>query len=494
MTSASRDTHILRDLQLPARYEALSERVGPEVAQLLVDPGEATKHTLERAGLSVKGRHEGALLPLVGESGTGKTTLARNLSAFLPSNFAPTVVHDGDVDFESLRRAAKRGAPPRNDERVIPINIDHREATPPTPEELAEVKRFIRDPEIGFRCILMWPQVSKLQAEEMSRAYVEVAGRSPIELPIVVEGPARDTWTDVALNTLRLSNPTVGSLELLGVDPRDYAPEKFSTIGEFLRQIADDFVAYLQRLLEESRIPVKLIVVFVSESQNPGVLSQMTSSTRYGFVDASALLASTPNSRVGKWWAARRGALTQTIVRLDAHALYLSPTTTIPVLRRFGGEAVQDELNRLGIERPGPAEVRQAVKRSDIGQLLLGIERSTFEARGTPSTQAVPAFEVLARQGFNLGRDKDHNTSMGEAITGFMQSEEIESQALRPEKGFLAGALIPDNAIPFDDATLCVEYTWRKGEFLSSKNRATVAEYVLQKLQHYAIALGWVQA
>jgi hypothetical protein len=30
-----------------------------------------------------------------------------------------------------------------NDERVIPINIDHREATPPTAQELAEIKRFI---------------------------------------------------------------------------------------------------------------------------------------------------------------------------------------------------------------------------------------------------------------------------------------------------------------------------------------------------------------
>ena len=467
--------------------------MGPEVAQLLVDPGDETKRTLERAGLSVKGRREGALIPLVAGSGTGKTTLARNLSAFLPANYAATVVHEGDVTFEALRSAAKLHTPKRHDDRVIPITIDHREATPPTPEELAEIKRFIRDPEIGARCMTLWPQTNEEQAVEMGRAYVEVAGRAPVEIPVAVEGPQRETWEGVALNTLKLSNPMVSSVDELGVHPRDYNPESFDTIGEYMRQIADDFVDLLQKLLEEGRVPVKLVVVFVSESQDPGVLTGMTSSMRYGAVDAAALLASTPGSQIGRWWAARRGALTQTIVRLDAHAVYLSPTTTIPVLRRYGGEEVQEALGDMGIHRPGPAEVSQSIRRSDIGQLLLGIERSTFEMRGTPSTQAVTAFQLLAERGFNLGQDKAHNTSLAEAISGFMQAEEIESEAVRPEKGFLNGAVIPDNAVPFANETLCIEYAWRKGEALSSNNRAGVAEYVLKKLRAYAVALGWVE-
>jgi hypothetical protein len=173
--------------------------------------------------------------------------------------------------------------------------------------------------------------------------------------------------------------------------------------------------------------------------------------------------------------------------------VYLSPTTTIPVLRRYGGEEVQSALEELGLHRPGPAELAQIVKRSDVGQLLLGVERSTFEMRGTPSTQAVPAFQLLAERGFNLGKDKPHNASLAEAITAFMESEGIESEAVRPEKGFLSGALIPDNAVPYADETLCIEYVWRKGEFLHTRNRAAVAEYVLKKLRTYAIALGWIE-
>jgi hypothetical protein len=67
MPGQSKDTHVLRELELPARYEALADRVGPEVAQLLVDPGGVTRSTLERAGLSVRGRREGARLPLVAD-------------------------------------------------------------------------------------------------------------------------------------------------------------------------------------------------------------------------------------------------------------------------------------------------------------------------------------------------------------------------------------------------------------------------------------------
>jgi energy-coupling factor transporter ATP-binding protein EcfA2 len=492
MPGVSRDQHVLRQLDLPASYETLVHRVGPEVAQLLVDPGEVTKDVMELAGLSVTGRREGALIPLVGASGTGKTTLARNLSTFLPENYSPTVVHEGDVSFEALRQATREGAPNRGDDRVVPVTIDHREATPPSAQELAEIKRFVRDNEIGARCLLLWPQVNAEQAAEMSRAYVEVAGRAPVDIPVVVEGPVRDTWQDVALNTLRLSNTMVGSIEDLGIHPRDYDPKGFDTIGAFLRQIADDFASFRLKLLRESRVPVKLVVVFASESSDPGVLTRMTSSTRYGALDASPLLASTPGTRIGKWWADRRGALTQTIVRLDAHAVYLAPTTTVPVLRRYGGEDVQKVLSDLGIARPGPKEVTDAVRRSDVGQLLLGNERSTSELRGTPSTQALPAFHLLAERGFNLGRDKGLNASLADAITEFMRVDELPSEAVRPEKGFLDNALIPDNAVPYENETLCIEYTWRKGDFLHTKHRAEVAEYILTKLRDYAVAQGWI--
>jgi hypothetical protein len=155
---------------------------------------------------------------------------------------------------------------------------------------------------------------------------------------------------------------------------------------------------------------------------------------------------------------------------------------------------MQIALNDVGIGLAGPAEISQAIKRSDVGQLLLGTQRSTFEARGTPSKQATPAFRLVAETGFNLGRDKGYNRSMAEAITAFMEAEKLGSNATVPEQGLLGSKLIPDNAIDFDDEILCIEYTWRKGDFLSTGHRSDVAQYILEKLKNYAVALGWTEA
>jgi energy-coupling factor transporter ATP-binding protein EcfA2 len=491
MADQSPDTHLLRQLALPARYEALVDRVGPEVAQLLVDPGEQTKQTLQRAALAIKSRHEGALLPLVGGSGTGKTTLARNLVTFLPTEYTATVIHDGDVDFDSLRAAVAAAGLAANDERVIPINIDHREANPPSAQELAETKRFIRDPEYGSRSAILWPQTSTEQAEAMAEAYVEVTGRAPVDLPIRVEGPSRDTWQQVALSTLTLSNQMIESLELLGVDPHDYDPEAFKTLGEFLRRIADDFTEFLHKLIAETELPVKLAILFASESPDPGVLSQLTSSARYGFLDASALLDATPNSQIGKWWADRRGTLTQTIVRLDAHAICLAPTASVPILRRYGSDVLKEQLDGV-IEMLGPAALTQNLRRSDLGHVLLGTRRSTFEARGTPSTQATPAFQLIAETGFTLGNDKSYNRALAEGVEAFLSAEEVEYSSVKAEQNLPPTALIPDVAVRLGDQVLTLEPTWRKGAFLLPANRSTAAQYILTKLRNYALALGWI--
>jgi len=487
------DTHLLRRLELPARYEALVNRVGPEVARLLVNPGQQTKTTMERAGLAIKARGEGLLVPLVGRSGTGKTTLATNLSAFLPSEYTTTINHDGQVSFAGLHAAVTADPPIRSDQRVIPVNIDHREAAPPSAAELAEIKRFLRDREIGRRCAILWPQTSREQAAQMAREYADVVGVPPIELPVEVEGPARATWIDVGRETLRLSNAMIESLEALGVDPRDYDPHDFDTLGAFLRRISDDFVGHLHRLLTEMRVPLRLIVAFASESADAGVLSQLTTGTRYGFLDAGALLDATPESRIGKFWRGRRGALTQTIVSLDARAVCLPPTASIPILRRYGGDDVRNGLHGLGILDRGDARVNLAISRSELGKMLLGAARATFEARGTPSTSAVPAFQTLAESGFNLGKDKGYNKSMSEGLTAFLRHQGIETDAV-PEQLLADSRLIPDNAITREGHVACVEYTWRKGEFLTTGNRSTVAQYILEKLKNYAVDLRWIEA
>lgn len=77
------DTHLLRRLKFPARYEGLVSAVGADVVKLLVPPEDTTLRVFRSLGVSVPNRSEGVFVPLWADSGTGKTTLANNLSSFL---------------------------------------------------------------------------------------------------------------------------------------------------------------------------------------------------------------------------------------------------------------------------------------------------------------------------------------------------------------------------------------------------------------------------
>lgn len=489
--------HLLRDLKLPDRFERLFELLGPEVARLLVLPDSATAAALQTASLSISNRGEGMFVPVHGESGAGKTTLASNLTSYFPRAFTPSTLHTGDVSYDSLNASLRRvrESLPANDHRIIPINVDHREGAPPSRGELAELKRFLRAPSLGARSIVLWPETNLEIARATSAGYVEIADESVIDLPLRISGPPPEVWREVVQNTMELVN-NVGSLGALGVDPRSYDPSEFRTIGKFIRRISIDFNQNLYRLIASTQKPMSVAIVVVSESGDAGVLEKLCNSARLGLLDAAALIAATPSSAIGKWWDQRRGLLVQTILQLNAHAFALTPAASIAALRQFGSETTRSELNKLGISSPGPRLLHQTLSRSDVGKYLTGRLTSSSEDRGTPAATSTAAFQLLAEQGFTYGADKTYNQAMREAWDSFLASVEVPMGRSTAEKKLGFCSLIPDNALYLLDQNgaeniVCLEYTWRKGDFLGSRNKAVVASYILEKLRNYARELGW---
>lgn len=485
--------HLLRQLTLPDRFENLYDLVGAEVARLLVPPQRETVRALETAAISVKARNEGLLIPLYGRSGVGKTTLARNLTTFFPSTFTPTVGYDGNVTYDDLvnaLREAKKGHL-ANETRIIPLNLDHRESDPPRAAELAAMKRFLRQPSPGARCILLWPETARERADSIGSAYIEIAGDPPIPLPLVVEGPDRKTWPQIAIQTLELANK-VPSIVALGIDPRTYNSDEHASLGAFLRRLSNDFSARLSDLINQTRKPLTLIVLFVSESQDSGVLTQLTNPGRFGLLEPSALLDATRESVIGKWWKKHSGLLTQTILQLNAHAYSLPPAPSVTILRQFGPPEVIDALKQKSIVSRGAANVSTVLERSDVGRYLRGESRSAYESRGKPPETSTIGFRALAERGFTLARDKGLNGAMAEAWREFCKRSDIHFDRVTSEEKLDFCPLIPDNAIHQSDHVFCIEYTWRSGDFLVSKNRSTTAAYILTKLQNYARELGWV--
>ncbi len=276
----SRDspTHLLRELRLPSRYESLVAAVGDEVAQLLVEPSEATLDVFRRAALHIRSRGRGLFLPVYADSGTGKTTLVSNLAGWVPDEYGPTArLAGGEVSADRLRQAvaatAQEHGLPFNDTRILVVNVDDRESDPPTDKELSQIKSFVRETGegsegLGSRTLVVWPETSPENAESMAQAYEQRAGRSPVDIPAKVGGPGRDTWPGLAVATLKLVN-AVDHLDELGVNPSAYEPDEFPTVGDFLDRISTDFVGLLEKLLKSTRKPVRLVVAFAEQLSIP---------------------------------------------------------------------------------------------------------------------------------------------------------------------------------------------------------------------------------
>ncbi|MFN3520843.1 MAG: hypothetical protein ACK4YQ_01235 [Phenylobacterium sp.] len=497
MKSVREQIDLLSSLRLPDRYEPLYGLVGEELATILVPPSPEAKDVIEGIVDFVRAGTQGALLPLAGSSGAGKTTFASSINHWEGKEFTSTLTYSGRIEFDDLAAAVTRFRAdlPTNDKRVIPINIDHRESAPPTDGELAALKRFLRTSPGGAPALIFWPETDTDIARSLGERYKSIAGAQPTAV-LSVEGPPRSEWIQIAGQTLQLSN-NITDLEYIGVSPADYDPQEFPSLGEFLRKIKNDFNANLATLRRSITKPVALVIAFASESDSPGVLASLTNSSRYGLLDATGLLAATPDSVIGKWWSTRRGLLTRVIVQLNVHALSLSPAATISAIRNCG-PAADEFLDSIGIRRHGAGRAVRDLGRTDLGRLLLGKPLARFEARGTPAKDAGAAFQLLAERGFNLGKDKKLNQIMADAWRAFLATnisgDGVVQPDVRHEKSLEFCQLIPDNSILYADFAICIEYTWRKGDFLSQGNRSTVAQYILEKLKNYARELGWTPA
>jgi ABC-type oligopeptide transport system ATPase subunit len=493
MISAMGSSHILDKLDLPDRFEGLADRLGPEVVRLLVEPTEHMKSALEGAKLAVDTRREGLFLPLVGGSGAGKTTLSKNLTNFYPSSYAPTVEITGAIDYDSMNavvRASKEKLA-ASDSRVVPVIIDHRESAPPSAAEMAAIKRFLRPPSVGSRCILIWPETSRETARAIAESFEVVAGKSSIPIPLAHDGPPPETWKSIATDTITLCNG-VDAIAALGVDPQTYNAQDFKTLGAYLRQLSMDFNERRLAMIRSTRKRMFMAVVFVSTTKDAGVLTQLTDPRHLGLLEAKSLLASTSNSQIGKWWDARRGALTSTLFKLDARAYAIPPACAVAVLRRYAENDVIAALKSLRIGDRSVKQVVEYIGRAEFGKYLLGDVRGAYENRGAPPTDAIKAISELGKRGYTYGKDKLHNKALASAIGAFMDREFKGTATTHAEERIPLCALIPDVWVERNDDVVCLEFTWRNGDFLSSGNRSTVSQYILEKLKNYALALDWV--
>jgi hypothetical protein len=482
--------HLLEDLHFPARFELLVDAVGGQVASILQPPSGSTLNVFRKLAVAIKQRRHGVLAPIVAIPGTGKTTLAHGLTSFLPHDYSSTIQYDArEVTVDGLVHLADRAAEqgPADEARIRPILIDDREGAMPTRAELAAIKHFVRRTTQGKRSLLIWPETDQADADELANAYRKLAGNPPVGLPLEVEGPERDLWQGLAVDTLAVVNGA-GDLASLGVDPKNYDPMAAHSLGTFLETIADDFIEMKMQLLASTRLPVRLTFLFASESSEAGYLATLVNSTRGGLLDGNALIQATSGSPEGKYWADRRAELTRIIYQLDAHAFVFSPSVSIPLLRVFAKNELQDALQAESVNKNKGAALK-ALDRSDFGLFLKGASRATGELRGTPPAASLEGFKALAQIGLNGAKDKAYNQAVLEGIKEFVLALDGDAHDFKSENMLTFMPIIPDNQFVMNDSQHCLEYAWRAGDFTNA-GKAQLARYMLQKLRSYSQALS----
>ncbi|WP_417289106.1 hypothetical protein, partial [Corynebacterium variabile] len=246
--------HPLNIISLPTRYEALHKKLGGAVFRLLAKPSRQTLDLFEDAYGIVTSIEQGLFLPIYADSGTGKTTLANNLSYFLPESFTPTLnlppVDSITAEFllESLDAFITSELEP-SDSRIIPVNIDDRESRPTTDEEASHIKRFLRSGD-GARCLVIWPETNLDTSKQIAKRYSLISGSVPLDIPLEVKGPDKELWPSLAEHTLQLAND-IDSLEEI-VSLSSYDTNNFLSIGAYLQQIAVDFNRRRLKLLRST--------------------------------------------------------------------------------------------------------------------------------------------------------------------------------------------------------------------------------------------------
>ncbi len=480
--------HILDSLEIPARYEKLESKLGMDVTRVLVPP-ERSIESIRRLALASNKTREGLLVPVCGNTGTGKTTLIENISFFIPELFEKTRSYQGVITFDELNKIIGADT---DKKKIIPINIDHREGSLPSDEELATIKRFLRSQEII--CIIFWLETNEDRAKNISRRYREISGEPPIELPLLVEGPERKAWHEIIINTIQLcNNIPYDQIQEIGVNIDVVQIETQSTLGEYIRSVANEFSRVVYEQIATTRKPITIIVIFASESLDRGTLPSFTIGGDPGLLNSHALINCTPDSMIGRKWNQQRGILTQTILRLNARVFWLPPASIVTVLARYGPEEVKQIIQKFRKDTPTPSDISTYLQRTDIGKYFLNIRGSAYEIRGKPAEEAREIINKIATEyGYSKGNDKVLNRALLLGFKDMFVDLGIEIKNEKAEESLqFCTSIIPDNQFEVDNHINCIEYAWRSGDILASNKRSEAAQYLLEKLNNYAVNFGW---
>jgi energy-coupling factor transporter ATP-binding protein EcfA2 len=475
-------------VSVPARYEALRDSVGPNrVNQVLLEPT-SDLPALKQVIAEVSAAHQGKLLFIQGDPGSGKTSLAECLAIYL-GNAVGTVLTsppDFQLPLSELPKwiAEARAKIQLPSQKLIVVNLDGREIT--SSDEAATVAAMTnlnallrRTPDM----LLLWPIINRSFADNAIEQLSQVGGQTALSQLRVhqVVGIAKDRYYDVLDLILRTMGVTLADAAM-SIDEARGRVDGSKNLGDYLEAIQALVVSRYDLGELGGKLPRISFVVSSNADANP--ICRMLRRGNGYLIDPDRLLQFS-RANIADDWRSRAGnnarhALPFIASLFDAKLLSVSSSSVVNACA-FAEDESLGQIVRKHYPNPVSSNAWNSMVNSSLARSLLGQEdvgRSTSQ----PSAAIQLAYKDLQ------ALSKTKHRALNEAIMRVVAANVTGLPIPQFESTPVAGKeLRVDVWLDRSDRPETLEFTHR-----ADVTEAVVSSYILTKIQDYARDYGLI--
>ena len=469
------------ELRIPNRFESLQEQF-PDGYRPLILPVESDLRALSRLREHAVVQAGGVLCFLLGPTGVGKTTTVYSAAANMPESFAPVVVVPPTVKLRDAAGWLSQGVSIPNAEQATLVLFDGREVS----DDEVGLQQFIsglnqvlrRRPDILF----IWPTTDEHWHQKVAGIARRVGGSNlvPSGSDHTVVGPEKKDWATALDRLLLRFDKGVADLGLAN-DFVQQAIMRAPTMGAFLSEIGGVVAERVVKLREIRQLP-QLSFVITSSGDVSGEANRLRRAGTQSLA-AEPLLAYSPRSEVGKWWAARNRNpdhhLGYIISLFDARLVTMSASAVVYACLHHGDKDLLKLAQDAGA-RPDKGNAGRTVQASELFRYFRGeaVPEFTTGRKGKVLESTVSAYDAL--QAVSLKRHKAINQAICDLLATHPDTPLVTEKKFEVAYG---GDVVTDAVMKIADRDYHLEFHHLSG---AGCRAATMASYVMGKLRGYS--------
>jgi len=467
-------------IRIPTRFESILARDDMQAPPLIL-PVESDLQEFERLRMTADLQSGGVIAFVRGETGAGKTTAVHSAAVHMSDRFDSVVAVPHDIPLRDVYAWISANLPsPAKRTRLL--LFDGREVTDDEVglrQLIASLNALLR---IRPDVLMVWPTTDDDWHKEIRSTAERVGGASlaPVDSDISVSGPERSSWLTVLERILVQLDQTLDDLALETSTLEDIASSA-TTVGDFLSRVGRAIVERIDHVQLAKTLPAVTFVVS-STSDVVGEANRIRRA-RGQFLKADELLAYSPRSRSGKWWAERgadpRHTLGYVISLFQARLATMTPSSVVYACAHFGDPLLKKAVSDARMS-PSWSNADRTLKNTDFYRLMAGLASTEFTStrKGKTASSTLKAYAALQEL------SAQHHKALNQAICQLVDRnvEAFKADLASFEVHHPKGGLITDAVVPVGDADAYIGF-----HHVAKPGASALAAYVMEKLQYYAI-------